>query len=67
MNARINWLEELLPARRQPWSDCQCLWMVHPDRVHYLDAMDTLIQAARMPYAEARNAFPDLEAGAGPF
>jgi len=66
MNARINWLEELLPgASATLVRTANAFGWFTQDRVHYLDAMDTLIQAARMPYAEARNAFPDLEAGRG--
>ncbi len=66
MDARINWLEELLPgASLTLVRTANAFGWFTQDREYYLDAMDALIQAARMPYAEARNAFPDIEAGGG--
>ncbi|HOC68335.1 MAG TPA: hypothetical protein PKO23_05965 [Candidatus Hydrogenedentes bacterium] len=66
MNARINWLEEVLPgASLTVVRTANAFGWFTQDRDYYLDSMERLIQAARMPYAEARNAFPDLEAGGG--
>lgn len=66
MDARINWLEELLPgASLTLVRTANAFGWFTQDREYYLDAMDALIQAARIPYAETRNAFPDLEGGGG--
>ncbi len=66
MGAQMNWMDEILPGATVTLvRTANAFGWFTQDRDYYLDSMEGMIRAARMPYREARNTFPNLEAGGG--